>query len=1059
MTSDLLGVSITGLRVSQAALRTTGHNIANVNTPGFSRQRIIANSNPGTYLGPGFIGNGANVTSIERITNDFLTRQVRSDTMLYHQMQAFNENITQLDRLVSDPATGLSEGLEQFFASLQNGADDPTSIPARQLIISESENLVNRFVTLYDRMAALNNGINDQLSAAVSNVNALADTVAILNTRISDGFSNSGTPPNDLMDQRDEALRQLSELVSIQTFEQGDGQVNVLIGSGQALVVGVEARRLSVVDGQLNAQNKDIAYQDEYGTQIITSAMEGGEIGGLIRFREQALDPAFNELGRVAIVLSETMNEIHQQGVDLNNQYGGFFFDDVNSLDSALSRAQGHRENLPPANQVLSVEIEDTTQLTASNYEIKVEPGTNLYRVYRLDDNVEVTTGILPTTFPASIEFDGVKVNFLSGTFQGGDRFMIQPTRHGARDIGAALVNPEDLAFGNPVLTDAALGNVGSGEISFGEVLSLEGADGNPLPLLSVPEQMNPPLIIKFTTPTTYDVLDNSDPGNPVQLTPPLRNQTFIPGISNDLFTQDKNETLVTTTGVLVGLPSGRAAVTQAALQTPSPPATAPAFGVSNFSAGTDQFAFDIVVSNTLSGANDGTFTVTINEPAITSNSALLTAINNDLSGTDVRAYIDDSGNLGFRLLTPGLGNITVQNYDPDPDGGATNAPAGQANTLFGFDIEGSTFTTVANANGVSGTGVMSNGYPTEVVTYTRTDPVTGAVTTENVVIAQNSSAKQIANQLNNVPGVNANARNAIEISNLQLTHTEPLQITLNGEDLLEYVVISPNPPALNSTVPDPAVDPVGFNDYLAARINENANLSSAGIHAVSGTDPVTGKIELRIFSTQGDDLQVELEAAAGETLDVSDTSSNPNVVLTGAGNSSKSTIIVGGQLDVTLSENVTMGTWPPVSLLFGDSTSANYAQSTYLGIQASINGTPATGDTFTIDFNENAAQDNRNALDIVDMQQTKTIEGSASYADGYGKLIEEIGIITSESIINTAAAEQVLEQSTNLRNSIAGVNLDEEAAELIRFEQIYSANAQAIAIARSLFDQLINSF
>ena len=148
------------------------------------------------------------------------------------------------------------------------------------------------------------------------------------------------------------------------------------------------------------------------------------------------------------------------------------------------------------------------------------------------------------------------------------------------------------------------------------------------------------------------------------------------------------------------------------------------------------------------------------------------------------------------------------------------------------------------------------------------------------------------------------------------------------------------------------------------------------------------------------------------------------------------------------------------MSGLFGDSSDANFAQSTYFGIQASIRGEPKQGDTFTLNFNSDAASDNRNALNFVELESTSTIgNGVLSYSDSYASLVESIGIETASSTINRNAAEQVLEQSEELRNSVSAVNLDEEASDLIRFEQLYSANAQVINVARDLFDRLISVF
>ena len=508
--AGLLNTAVTGLRVSQAALRTTGHNIANANTPGYSRQRVELATNAANLSGAGYIGNGVTVTAIERIVDEFLVRQLRTDTSLNSELEAFSENIRQLDTLLSDPSTGLSQGLDKFFAVMENGADDPTSIPSRQLIISEAENLGLRFNTIYERLDSINNSINSKLSSAVSRVNALAQNIADLNKKIA--LADIDKSPNDLLDQRDEALRELAELVKIDIVDQGDGLLNVSFGSGQALVVGGEVRNLAVIDGVEDPSQKDLAYQDRIGSQVITRFVSGGELGGLLDFRDSILSTSFNELGRVAIALSQTFNEAHSKGIDLNNQFGGLFFNDVNDPRTAAGRVLASGSNSPPLDRVASLEIIDHSKLSASDYRLEVSSADTSYRVTRLTDGATVYAGTLPVSFPQSIEFDGLRFNFGGGSFQQGDEFLIQPTRRAARDFASVLQRPDQLAFASPVLTDVDLGNTGNGIISAGSVLALQDAAGNALPLLATEGQMSPPLLVRFNTPTSYDILDNSDP-------------------------------------------------------------------------------------------------------------------------------------------------------------------------------------------------------------------------------------------------------------------------------------------------------------------------------------------------------------------------------------------------------------------------------------------------------------------------------------------------------------------------------------------------------------------
>jgi len=899
--AGLLDTAISGLRVSQNALRTTGHNIANANTAGYSRQSIGTATNVASNTGAGFIGSGVHTTTVQRTVDQFVIEQLRIDSSLEGELSAFNDNIRQLNTLLSDPATGLLQSMDTFFAAIQNAADDPTSIPARQLVVSQSESLAARYNTLYERFDTVNNGVNDNLETAVSQINALATNVAELNNSIAAATSVSADPPNDLLDQRDEALRQLSELVSVQAYDQGDGQINVIVGGGQTLVVGSTARELALVNGELNASEMDIAFNDDQGSQVITSFLNGGEVGGLLSFRDTALRDSYNELGRLALVMSDTFNQTHQMGLNLDNQFGGLFFNDVNDAALVGTRAFGASSNALPKDAMVNVFIRDSGQLTSSDYELRISSVNASFSIVRLSDDTQVASGAIPSVLPASVEFDGLEVSFAGGTFNQGDRFLIQPTRTGARDVETSVFRPEELAFASPISTEASLGNTGNGAISAGELLSLEDASGNALPTFATPGTMSPPLLVRFTSPTTYEVLDNSDPGNPVHLDPPIRNQQFVPGVTQDIFTTDVGESQVVSTGTLLGL-------------------------------------------------------------------------------------------------------------------GAVTAPVG------------------------------GNGYPSEDVIFTTTDPQTGLNTSLAVTTGSNDSARDIANALSAIPGVSANARNYLEISGISgtaLSPTSSLQITLNGTTL-----------TVDNTVVGDMTSEADIYNYLAQRINADPNYQAQGVYAVSGTDSGAGTRELRLFSTTGDDIIIGFVSGAGESLDLSDEAGATTTLASGA------TRAVGGYVDVTLPDGMTMNTNPPISSIFGDSTVATFGRSTFLGIQTSISGIPDVGDSFTIDFNTDGVTDNRNALAIADLSLEKLVDGNrTTYSDGYGALVEKIGIKTNASEINLQASQQILTQTTDLRNSISGVNLDEEAANLIQFEQIYNANAQVIAVARDLFDRLINVF
>lgn len=1063
MGSDLLGTSVTGLRVSQAALSTTGHNISNAGTDGYSRQRIDATTNPATLQGGRFVGNGARVESIERIANSFVTQQLRTDSSLASDLEAYFGQLSQLDNLLSDESTGLTGGLQSFFAAMQNGADDPTSIPARQLIVSEAENLADRFNSIDERLRVIEAGVRDGMEVAVARVNSLVTSVAQLNLRITDAMGLSGSnQPNDLLDQRDEALRQLSEMVPIQTFSQGAGQVNVLMAGGLPMVVGPNAQTLSIQPARNANVGEDLVLSDGASGRVVTNAIKGGELGALVRFRDESLQPAFNSLGRVAVVLADTFNSYHQQGITPENNFGALFFNDINDEVAIRQRVIAASENAQPSDRQLAVYIRDVSELSISEYQMKIEAG-GVYRIINDDTGEQVVSGLMPGNFPFSVSFDGLELEFIAGSFTGGDQYRIRPLATGARDFQRVIENPEDIAFASPLLTDAEIGNTGSGKISAGDILALTDDAGNPLPLFATNGEMSPPMVIQFTSDNTYDVLDNSDPANPKQLEPPIRNQRFIPGVNNTIFPTVPGQQQVSMAGDMVGLPEGRAAVSTAAVIPPPVNAPDPSTGISgpdlsivDFSVA-NIFSFDVELSDTVLGASDTVTRVTINSDALSSENELLHHINSQLGPSGVRAFIaiDDMGNrsVAFLAANPGIGNVSVNGY-----AGPIN---GTANALFNFNIESASYTSANNADGIEGVGTLNNGYPAERITITRAPQQAGlAPTTHTVFSNLHGSARELASQLSNIPGVEANAFTYASLTDFDLTRTEPLQVTLNGHELVEYRSGGQQGDrTLLQAVPDPATDPMAFNQYLAAQINANDTLKGQSIYAVAGQNTTTGEPELRVYSSEGDDLEFSLTSATGDSVRVSDGEHNP-VSLTGAGNYRPSQIIVGGSMDIRLDEGISLTTRPSDSLLFGDTSASDFAQSTYLGVDVSLSGVPDSGDRFTLDFNDDAVSDNRNALRLVGVEGQRILNGgSASLTDAYGTLVETVGITTNAAKINSEAATAVLEQTENLRNSISGVNLDEEAANLIRYEQFYQANAQVITVARNLFDTLLGAF
>ncbi|MBS1189623.1 MAG: flagellar hook-associated protein FlgK [Rhodocyclaceae bacterium] len=324
MSTGIIGIGVTGLQAAQLGLLTSEHNITNANTPGYTRQRTIQAANLPIMSGAGAIGQGTHVATVERMYSDFLAGQLNTSQTNISELDNYYAEITQIDNMLADTSSGLSPALQDFFRGVQQVAADPSSLSTRQSMVSSADSLVSRFRGIDDRLSQIAEGVNSQITSAVASVNAYARQIADLNERIVVAQSAVNQPPNDLIDQRDQLVAELNKVIKVTTSTNSDGSYNVFIGTGQQLVVGVNATTMTanasvsdpsriVVGLQTSGRNQELP---EY---LVT----GGQLGGLVRFRTESLDRAFNEMGRVAASMALTFNAQHSLGQDLLGQSSG----------------------------------------------------------------------------------------------------------------------------------------------------------------------------------------------------------------------------------------------------------------------------------------------------------------------------------------------------------------------------------------------------------------------------------------------------------------------------------------------------------------------------------------------------------------------------------------------------------------------------------------------------------------------------------------------------------------------------------------------------------------
>ncbi|POM10165.1 flagellar hook-associated protein FlgK [Pseudomonas sp. WP001] len=459
---SLLSIGMSGLNAAQGSLSVLSNNIANANTSGYSRQQTTQNANANNPYGGVYIGSGTTLSDVRRVYNEFLDAAYQNSTALSNDAKAYAGQASAIDKTLSDKTTGMSSVLSAFFAAVQTSAATPSDVSARQVLLSSAQTLSNRFNSISSQLNEQKQSINGQLGTLSGQVNQLTSSIASLNKQITLAQGSSSSAPANLLDARNEAVRSLNELVGVTTSEK-NGVFSVSTGTGQSLVLGDQANTISAVPGSSDPSQYTIALNAGGGTAIdLGNVLSGGSIGGLLRYRTDALMPAINDLGRIALATADTVNSQLGQGLDLNGDFGSSLFKDINSAAAVAQRSQGAMGNSSGSGN-LNVSISDTSKLSTYDYKVTFTSGNN-YNVVRSDGKAmgafDTNTAPPPVIDGFTLALDG------KGPIAAGDSFKVSPTASGAANIGTALTDANKIAFAGPLLGEGSKTNQGTGSFT-----------------------------------------------------------------------------------------------------------------------------------------------------------------------------------------------------------------------------------------------------------------------------------------------------------------------------------------------------------------------------------------------------------------------------------------------------------------------------------------------------------------------------------------------------------------------------------------------------------------
>lgn len=477
--SGILNIGTRALQANQVALQTAGNNIANVNTPGYSRQSVVLQTVQGQYTGSGYVGKGVAVQTIQRNYNAFLNNQstVAGSTQAADVARA--EKLGQLEGLFEGGTTGLGAAINDMLNAFSDVASAPADLTARTVALTRIDETAARIRTTAQRLDDLHSDVALSLSQKVETINSLASSLARVNENVARA-QGSGQPANDLLDQRDQLVRDLNQYIQTSSVAADDGTVNIFIGGSQPLVMGTSVSTVSLVRDDFGdtLTSKLAITRSGMTVTLDDSTLGGGEVSGLLRFQNTDLVEGRNLLGRLTIGVTESMNAQHQLGLDLDGNAGGNLFNTTSFSSKNVLPATANS-----GTATLSLSVSDPTQLEASNYEINFSSGTAGSITRKSDGSVTAFTFTPGTASPATAgsfafynpttaAYDLSSINGLSlgevstGSPAAGDRFLLKPFSTSASDVQRAFSAPRALAVASPVAGSLGTANTGSLQLS-----------------------------------------------------------------------------------------------------------------------------------------------------------------------------------------------------------------------------------------------------------------------------------------------------------------------------------------------------------------------------------------------------------------------------------------------------------------------------------------------------------------------------------------------------------------------------------------------------------------
>lgn len=519
MSFNLLNIANSGIRANTDLLQTTSKNIANVNTDGYVRERTEHGTMIDNQVGKG---------NTYRLLNEFAQKQLNRDTSNKTFFDQFVSEANRVDTLFSQEANSLSTGINSLFNNVQEALNQPSSTVARSLVMTNADSLISQMDRLSGIVLDQKNVVNEQLEIFSDEANTLIQKIGSLNQQIAGvNGTNNASAASGTYNERDKAIRDLSELIDIETLDGPNGEKLVFMGSGEAVVMQNGSFNLFSMRGDPDPNFKELRLDVNGGKAVpleVDASKLKGKIGGLLAFRDDILVPAQNQIGQMGLALADAFNQQNHLGMDANGKLGG----DIFNIPTAKGFA--YQANTGGAGVSATVEPGKGSNLPASDFIVTYTANPNEVSIQPVDNKGEPLGAATTATFVGgeinSANNPGVDLFGLQLTMAGagneGDKFQIKLNSEAAANISLTTGRGEDLALASPIRTGDDINNTGSGAISAGSVSSVTAGG---FTTTTPPALANGDItIVKAAGTNDYLISDGNGANVPITIAPPGKN-------------------------------------------------------------------------------------------------------------------------------------------------------------------------------------------------------------------------------------------------------------------------------------------------------------------------------------------------------------------------------------------------------------------------------------------------------------------------------------------------------------------------------------------------------